>query len=315
MGEAAGTRRETSGASGRPAAFPAPYIDSFYAAIAAPDSGVRVLTYADLDFDGDWDYEHNYPGERAAWERALAAGEIDPSKVYLMLQHDVDTAPELTHRMLRVQEGLGIRSTVMVFNRLVDRSRLKREGVVSLLDYELDHNLLSDLERRGWVVGYHANAYEQAAFDTDQAERIFAEDVAALRERHTIDFFCPHGGARDAEGKSNVHFGIPPAFRTSVRWTLNLHTPKFDGIFSDGGLAGRRDAPDRLDLRTFIAKWRPGKRYRMLIHPQYYGERYAPIEALQGQEWYREVHARGDVPNGYADWWTIGAAAAAAQTR
>lgn len=283
--------------------FPAAYLDSFLEHVARPDSNVVVMTYADLDFAGDVNYEDNYPVERALWQAKVASGEIDPTKVYLFLQHDVDSRPELTMRMLRVQERLGIRSTLMIFNKSINRSVLEQEKRIEFVDYDLEMDLLADLTSRGWGVGYHSNALERAGLDFDRAGDFFRQDVTELRQHFDIRFFCPHGGSRTPDGRSNVDYGMPEDMRDEVRWTLNRNTIKFDGVFSDGRWATRVEQQDKIDIRNFVAKWRPGRRYRMLIHPQYYGDPFEAPEAWTDVEWYAEVCRRGLAGEGFADWW------------
>ena len=71
-----------------------------------------------------------------------------------------------------------------------------------------------------------------------------------------LDFFCPHGGARDSEGRSNVHFGMPEEMRESVRWVLNRHSIKLNGVRSDGGFRNK-ERWDNLDLRDLFGHGSP----------------------------------------------------------
>ena len=114
--------------------FPAKYLDSFLAMLMDPANNIEVLTYSDLNFGGDDDYENYYPGERKIWEESLSSGERDPEKIYVFIQHDVDSAPERTNRLLEFQRKIGLRSNVMIFNRLVNRSLLQRNNELAFLD-------------------------------------------------------------------------------------------------------------------------------------------------------------------------------------
>ena len=270
--------------------FPGYYLNSFYRMLMDPENDIEVLTYADLTFGGDDEYEQNYPKEREIWLQSLSDGSRDPSKKYVFIQHDVDHAPERTNEMLEFQSSLGLRSNVMIFNKPVNRSLLQKSDVLQLEDYEIDIPLYLELQKKGWVFGYHSNAYERAHFDQQDAQRIFIEDVKELRSTGlAIEFYCPHGGVRDSNGNTNNSINTPESLRSSLKWTLNKHTIKFDGSFSDGGFKSRDDW-DYLDLRRFVEKWEPGKRYRILFHPQYYGgDDFSPFEPMLKSEWYAEI--------------------------
>ena len=57
-----------------------------------------------------------------------------------------------------------------------------------------------------------------------------------------------------------------------LRWIHNKFSCKFNGYYSDGGLKRRlKINQENTDLNEWIKNMQPGKRYRMLIHPQYYG--------------------------------------------
>ncbi|UCD34442.1 MAG: hypothetical protein JSU90_09090, partial [Nitrospiraceae bacterium] len=158
-------------------------------------------------------------------------------------------------------------------------------------DYGLDYEYLRGLERKKrFVIGYHSNAFEQALFSREAALRIFRDDVKALRRYFKVRFFSPHGGARNAEGQSNNILSIPPALRWSLRWVHNRHTVKFDGQYSDGGinLGGSMD-PEKRNLINFVSTWRAGKRYRVLIHPEYYHRNWTIAERLNGVPWYERL--------------------------
>lgn len=298
MTQSAPTPISTDEAGFDQAVFPLGYFTDFLEFLAANRDRVEVLTYADLDWAGDWDYERNYPGEWANWQASLRDGRRDPEKIYIFLQHDVDDAPERTEAVLREEERLGLPSCVMIFNRRLDRQLLQDSGEPREKPYIVDDAYLQRLEKKGWIVGYHSNAYEQSGFDKTQADEIFIRDVGELRDRFTIDFFCPHGGVRDADGKSNAVLEIPDTLRKSVRWVLNRHTLKFNGVYSDGAInSPRRDASKR-DLREFVKTWKPGRRYRILTHPQYYHPVFGATQALAGVEWYEAMLAvyRDDPP-------------------
>ncbi len=253
---------------------------------------IEIITYRDLPWGTDYDFERAYPDEWRCWEEQLTSGERSRHKIYLLLQHDVDNYPERTTRMLEAERSLGIRSNVMIFNTLINRPKLETSGDLEHLEYPLDDDVLRGLQGDGFVIGYHCNAYEQALFDLTDAGRIFANDVDELRARFDIEFFSAHGGVRDTSGQSNACIRVPESLRGSIRWVHNTYGPRFHATYSDGAFASGKKPPEALDLRAFAKSWRPGRRYRILVHPQYYHERPSRLRHMETTPWYREVWAR-----------------------
>lgn len=268
--------------------IPFGYLEGFLRFIANSHDVIEVLTYRDLDWGGDWDYEAGYPGERRAWMESLRSGRRDPRKIYVFLQHDVDSAPDRTMEALRVEEELGLRSNVMIFSRRIDRRHYRETGELLYTPYIEDRSTLKALEAKGFVVAYHCNAYERSRFSKAEAEQIMTHDVADLSRDFAIDFMSAHGGPPDSAGKSNNSLELPPALSRRIRWVHNGHSIHVDGGFSDGGLnSGRRQA-DSFDLRRFVQAMRPGGRYRILVHPQYYSDDVDPNPNLRSA-WYEEA--------------------------
>jgi hypothetical protein len=272
--------------------FPLAYYTGFLDLLASAPQ-VEVITYADLSWEGDEDYEGNYPDEFARWQQWLAADPERTQRIYVILQHDVDWAPERTMTVLEAEAERGLRSTAMIFPELVDRRKLGADRVIELLPYDIDHDRLSALEREhGFGVGYHCNAYERAGWDMERAVRQFRVDVEHLRERYDIQVFSPHGGVPGPDSTNNNAVHPPPELRPAVRWVANRHTLRVARSYSDGGILDpKRDIEGR-DLRAFVRTWQAGKRYRVLTHPQYYGEDAEPSESLMRAEWYRSLFPR-----------------------
>ena len=243
---------------------------------------VRVLTYADMPWGDDFDSKHGFPDELQAWKR-----ERDPNLIYVLLQHDVDSNPALSWHAVKAELDMGVPSNVMLFNRRVDRARFKSTGDVTLTEYDVDDYLLRLAQQRGFVIGYHQNAYEQSGYDLETAQRVFEEDVAALRKRgFKAEFFSPHGGVYGPGRINNHSLPVPPSLARSVRWVANTRTPRLRGSFSDGGISGKRLDPEGRDLRRFVQGWQRGERYRVLLHPQYYHTPCYVSENLSGTSWY-----------------------------
>jgi hypothetical protein len=269
--------------------LPVQYYVDFLDLLNRRRDAVEIITYRDLPWGGDYDFLGSYPEERRNWKNQIAAGERSKHKIYVLLQHDVDGRPERTVRLLQEEERLGIRSNVMIFNRLINRTRLAKTGTLQFDEYCLDDDYLCRLQRSGFVVGYHCNAYEQALFNLTKAEQIFVEDVRELRDRFNIEFFSAHGGVRDSAGKSNSCVRVPKGLLRSIRWVHNTHGPVFDGTYSDGAFASGKKRPEDLDLRGFVRAWLPGGRYRILVHPQYYHPRPSRLPLFETVPWYRDV--------------------------
>ncbi len=261
--------------------------------LLARDPRIEVITYADLPWGDDQDYRSRYPGEFDRWRQWLAGDPQRAHRIYVLLQHDLDSAPERTMAVLEAEALRGVRSTVMIFNRLVDRHRLMADGVVELLPYEVDHERLERMERElGFGVGYHCNAYEQAGWEIERAVDRFRADVAQLRRRYDIRVFSPHGGAPGPDSTNNHSIDPPPDLDPPVRWVANRHTLRLAGSYSDGGLLDPlRDIEPR-DLRAFVRTWQPGRRYRVITHPQYYGDDAQPAASLNTAAWYRKLFGR-----------------------
>ena len=286
------------------AILPLQLLADLMALIGANSDKINVLTYNDLEWNGDWDYKNHYPNELMAWKKSLKNKTQDPNKFHVLFQHDVDNCPARTMDLLEVQKEYGIRSNVMIFNNKIDRKHLKKTGKAIPSDYPIDHNRLAEFEKGGFVIGYHSNAYEQAEFDRDKASRLFVRDVEELRSKHSIKVFCPHGGNRDENGQSNAALDFPTPLRQSLRWVLNKHTIRLDGRYSDGGIRGARRNPEGRDLREHVLSWKPGKRYRILVHPQYYGTTHRRSPKLTpNASWYSELLDCYGGGRGLEDWW------------
>lgn len=280
--------------------FPFGYVLDFLRFLEQNDDRIQVLTYDELSWEDDFEYERNYPREWKRWKKDLGS-RWRTDTIYVFLQHDVDSAPERTLRLLTEEDALGLRSNVMIFRERINRRHFARTGELVVTPYELDLQLLRKLEaERGFLIGYHANAYERAQYDREKAERILEDDVAFLRRWFNIGFFSPHGGPPGPDGKSNNSLPLPRSLERSLRWVANLHTLRLDGTYSDGGINSPKRDPAGRDLRDFVRLWRPGGRYRVLLHPQYYHSPAERSPRLSGTPWYEELHERYSTAHGGA---------------
>ena len=269
--------------------FPLGFFTDFLGFLCENQDIIEILTYNDLDWGDDFNYEASYPTEWRTWNTQLKERDRDPNKIYLLIQHDVDGLPQRTMAILREEERLGIRSNVMLFNRRINRRHLQKTGELLYTAYDVDMKELTHLQDNGFVFCYHCNAFDRALFDVDKAMEIFEADVNALRRHLKIRFFSPHGGLRSPEGKTNNFLPIPKPLRKSIRWVANRMTARFTAYFSDGGPNSPKRDPSTRDLRDFVRTWRTGNRYRILTHPQYYHSPCGVSPRLSEASWYNEV--------------------------
>jgi hypothetical protein len=272
--------------------FPRRFLTDFLKFISDNRADISVLTYASLPWGDDRDYEGSYPEEFARWCRCLQAGEFDRSKAHVLIQYDVDARPERTMALLALPEHKGIPANTMIFNRRVDRPALRTDGVLRITQYDVDYALLRRLETKGFIVGYHSNAVERAQFDLERALPIFLEDVQELSLHFDVRFFSAHGGVVGPDGKKNRSLEIPRNQRKDLKWVHNGASPRFKGGFSDGGHNRANIPPAERDLRDFVRRFQPGQRYRILIHPQYYGVDPVASKSFSGTAWYDELLVR-----------------------
>lgn len=285
---------------GEAAYIPLGYYADFLRFLAANPERIQVITYSDLDWSDDVDFARSYPGEKQAWQGGLKTGRWDPEKIYVLLQHDVDTRPERTERVLELEEHLGIPSNVMIFTERVNRRHLQATDELLFTDYPLDYAFLKRLEKQGFEIAYHSNAHEKAHFDMDLAQDIIRSDVATLREHFDVRFFSAHGGTVGPNGRNNRDVPLPPDLAGWLRWVHNGASPYFTKSYSDGGInSPKRDPADR-DLRDFVRTWKPGGRYRVITHPQYYNDPCNVSPRLSGTPWYEEVRETYNIYNGSA---------------
>lgn len=285
--------------------FPFEYFAHFLEFLRARDDIFEFITYNDLPWGDDFDSVNSFPQEHKNWKKQLKSGKRDSRKIYVLLQHDVDSVPERTMDILREEQRLGIRSNVMIFRRRVNRRHLQNTGEILYTEYALDYDYLRRLQdESGFVIAYHCNAYDQSAFDMDKAVSIFEEDVESLRQHLDIQYFSPHGGARGPSGTINTDVPIPRSLQRNLRWVCNTRTVRFDGHYSDGGVNSPKRDPKERDLRDFVSGWKPGRRYRILLHPQYYHTPCQPSPRLTGTRWYDELlefYASGKPGTGWDD--------------
>lgn len=283
--------------------FPFIYLQGFLHFLYRHRSSIELITYDDLQLHHDTDHTNHYLDEYNEWRRRIRHRELDPTKIYLLLQHDVDREPARTHAALAAERHLGLRANVMIFNRKIDRRALRQHGRLHYSPYPLDYDELKRLQHHhSFVIGYHTNAVERSLFDFDRAVDIFRSDIEELRNHFDISYFSPHGGVRGPDGRSNAHLDPPPDLMRRLRWVQNRFTVRFAATFSDGAIAGVRRDPEGRDLRQFVKQLKPGNRYRVLLHPQYYGDDFSQSTMLSRADWYVDLCDRVRRRPSYDPW-------------
>ena len=239
--------------------FPYEYLEEIIRYLAENQDIFELITYDDLPWEDDYNYADGYPDEFKRWTITR-----NPDKIYIILQHDVDMFPERTLRVLELEKELGLKSSVMIFRWYFDRKYLQETGELKYEDYLIPEVIeaLQEYESLGFVIGYHINAYERALFDKEKAVCFFKNDVMELRKFFDIKFCSAHGGAKDHNRKSNFILSVP---LDNIRWINNYHNISQHGSYSDGLLLNNIKT-----IEQFLDECEKGKRYTLLIHPQYY---------------------------------------------
>lgn len=240
---------------------------------------VVFITYDDLEWGDDDGRDGKYLGEWKRWKRRLARDPAAAAKVHLLLQHDTDSGPAQSLAMAELEAHMGVRSSIMSFVRWPRVSG----GATRVEDYPLDWQRLHMLRQRGFTIGYHCNALHLCAYDERGVYEAFDRDIELLAEKgFDIRFFSAHGGARSpVTGAGNNAFDYPGRCRHRPLWVHNGRSPRFDGAFSDGGELSRSTHGERAELERFVDGLVRGRRYRILIHPQYYDCARVPLLCAQ----------------------------------
>lgn len=244
----------------------------------------KIITYDDLCWQKNDYPEKLYPNEYINWNKIK-----DKNKIYILFQHDVDSVPERTEKLLREEIRLGIKSSVMIFNKRVNRTELKKNKKLSFTRYDLDKKFLLRIQKKGFIIGYHMNAVEQSLHNLKVANKIFNADIDELREIFNIKYFSAHGGVT---GKNNMNnYSIKYQYNKNLIWVHNKISARFEKTFSDGGInnTNKLVSPDSRSLINFLNDMKPGRRYRILLHPQYYDKNMKPNKILEDQEWYKNI--------------------------
>jgi hypothetical protein len=252
---------------------------------------IKFITYDDLLWAEENDYKAGYQSEWISWQKGLKSGEIDSKFIYILIQHDSDSGPIHTVDMLDMEKELNVKSSTMIFARW---RGIDDGGEV--VKYPINFPRLLSSHFQDFCFGYHCNAFQISNFNDLKVFDEFATDIDYLSSMFPVKYFSPHGGKKSSDGIMNASFDYINYFNnhpviSKIRWVHNRFSPKFNGYYSDGGLIGRihGDSHHKLNLQEFINSLIPGRRYRILVHPQYYSDRFfQPLHHLNHQlpQWY-----------------------------
>lgn len=197
----------------------------------------------------------------------------------VILQHDADRLPEKTQAVMNIEREMGVTSSNFFF---------RKDSYGESDRYDLDIPGLQFLEKIGFEVGYHLNAYELSGYDPLRAQEIAEQDVAWFREHFDLKTYVPHSGYKSDGGLNNEHFPQSGVL-LDLLWAYNRR-----GIFADfgwtDGAAGLWATPG--DPREFATSVPDGTRIRLLMHPQYYGKNLCPgwkNLPISKCDWWRKV--------------------------
>lgn len=244
---------------------------------------VEFITYDDLRWQPNDDHTNGYPLEWDRWRSDIKSGVVNGNTVFVLIQHDIDSGPNETLDMLHMEYEYGIRSNTMLFNKWRGASECGQ-----IVDYPANFDIFSELQKFGFVFGYHCNAFHNNNFVADEnIYKYFINDIIDLRKKFDIRYFSPHGG-KTINGFGNATFDYLTETNFDVYHVHNGFSPSFNGSYSDGGLIKRlrNDGQDNLDFYTWTDRLKPGGRYRILIHPQYFSDiNFKPLTGVNSQ-WY-----------------------------
>jgi hypothetical protein len=179
----------------------------------------------------------------------------------VILSHDADHQPYKTLDMMEFEKRLGVVSSAFFFYE----QNLKGAGYDP---YTLDLEKLKSLERAGFEIGYHLNAYELANYNLDKAFEIINRDVAWFEQHFKLRSFVPHGGIPGYKNLNNDNIPYQNILR-KYTWCYNGLGQGRDLMWTDGYCRYAQV----IDPREVAEAIQPGDRAVFLMHPQYFGDR------------------------------------------
>jgi hypothetical protein len=198
----------------------------------------------------------------------------------VILSHDADHQPYKTLDMMEFERRLGVISSAFFFYE----QNLKGDQYDP---YVLDVDKLKNLERAGFEIGYHLNAYELANYNLDKAFEIINRDVNWFEQHFNLRSFVPHGGIPGDNSLNNENIPYRGVLR-NYTWCYNGLGQGRDLMWTDGYC---RYAQLR-DPREVAEAIQPGDRAVFLMHPQYFGDRLIlnhTTMPISQQRWWQQI--------------------------
>lgn len=209
---------------------------------------------------------------------------ISPARgMTVLLHHDADRQPSKTITMMQLERRLGARSSAYFFRR-------RHEWDDDPEDYKLDVSELQLLEREGFEIGYHLNAYERSAYRLEAAKKLTESDVAWFAQRFMLRTYVPHGGRPGPRGENNYLMPRTGSLKNLVLSYNGRRGQSFrrNQLWTDGA-ADTRPVPDP---REVARRAKDGQRLMFLMHPQYYGVTLRPgwkEMPIARERWWRQL--------------------------
>jgi hypothetical protein len=183
------------------------------------------------------------------------------AQTVVFLQHDADRQPYKTIDMMKLEMKCGVKSSNFFFNK---RNVWDNDNE----DYNIDIVQLQKLEKFGFEIGYHLNAYELSQYKLSSAFEIIEKDIEFFSKHFNLKSFVPHGGVPGPKNINNDSIPYSGILR-DYTWCYNGKGLYKDKGWSDGMISFR----NVVDPRVVAKNVRKGERVSFLMHPQYWGDK------------------------------------------
>ena len=99
--------------------MPFEYLAGFIRFLHKNNHIFNFITYNDLDWRGDYSPATMYKNEFEYWAKKKPNG--NAKKINILIQHDVDSVPELSMKICQLENDLNVYSNVMIFNKRINQ--------------------------------------------------------------------------------------------------------------------------------------------------------------------------------------------------
>lgn len=198
----------------------------------------------------------------------------------VLIQHDADRFPEMTIALMQYEARLNVRSSCYFFRK----SSYGNPGEES---YDVDFEALKELEKIGFEIGYHFNAYENVGYNLQLVTTEVQKDLEFLSSHVDVRTFVPHGGRPGPNGEGNSSLGSLAALQ-HLPWVYSGMGVNVDMNWSDGHI----EFESVRDPREFAKSAVNGSQLHFLFHPQYYGDTLSDIwldKPISRETWWKKL--------------------------